>query len=299
MIYMQIARVSCADRSLLTSDDMRHALFGSLLVVVLAGCTASPAAPPADDQQDQNATSGKKEPAANSPPGNTDNNNPPSSNPNDPGQPPGGAPPPPPAGPTSKYSCSAAGIAAFADDLVAAGRTSCTSDGVGVVKNDNYTCMKSAITSLSPPHPDDSFNVIDTLLKDNTDYPFLECTYFVQSVTAAVCGTPISPSDVAWTDYPLAYMFVNKQAAGFTWHANDGSSTIQAGDIIVYNTTGGGDPGHIMIVAEVVDTTHFRLAEANELTSSGGAAFQETGVVSKTRVATLSSPRAAGWFRLN
>ncbi len=206
--------------------------------------------------------------------------------------------PPPPPGPTSPYACSPAGIAAYADALVGAGRKSCTSAGVGVVTTTDYACMHGAITSLAPPHADASFDVIDTLLKDNTQYPYLECTYFVQAVTAGVCGTPISPSDVAWTDYPLAYMFVNKQATGFTWFANDGKNTVQAGDIIVYDTTGGQDPGHIMIVAAVVDATHFRLAEANELTSSGGQAFQETGVVSNTRVATLSSPVAAGWFRL-
>jgi hypothetical protein len=54
-----------------------------------------------------------------------------------------------------------------------------------------------------------------------------------------------------------------------------------------------------MIVVELKDSTHFRIAEANELTASGGAATTETGVVSNKRIETLDDPYlAAGWFRL-
>jgi hypothetical protein len=183
--------------------------------------------------------------------------------------------------------------------LVNAGRQSCTSDGVGVVKEDNFACMKGPIDQLNAPHKDASFNVIQTLLAGNTQFPNLECTYFVQAVTAGVCGTPISPSDVAWTDYPLAYMFVNKTIAGYTWTANDGHTPVRPGDILVYNTTGGEDPGHIMIVAETVDAQHFRIAEANELHSDGSRSNGETGVVSNTRLDTLHDRFLTGWYRLN
>jgi hypothetical protein len=56
-----------------------------------------------------------------------------------------------------------------------------------------------------------------------------------------------------------------------------------------------------MIVAEVIDANHFRIAEANELKSDGSRApFGETGVVSNTRVTALTDhENLAGWFRLS
>src|SRR5262249_22952926 len=42
----------------------------------------------------------------------------------------------------SKFTCSGADIAAYADALVKAARQSCTSEGTGVVRNDNYQCVK-------------------------------------------------------------------------------------------------------------------------------------------------------------
>jgi hypothetical protein len=221
----------------------------------------------------------------------------------------------------SAFACSPAGIAAYADKLVEAARQSCTSDGVGAVRQDNYACMQRAVDQVNPPQKDASFNVVKTLLANNTQYPNYECTYFVQTVTAGVCGTPISPSGTPWTDYPLAHTFAGKQAVGYTWIPNDGSQQVQAGDIFVYETSGGDDnpsgggddpsggnddpsggedPGHIMIVAEVIDSTHFRIAEANELNSDGSPATEETGVVSNTRVTSLDDNQSlAGWFRSN
>jgi hypothetical protein len=268
-------------------------------LALVTGCTAS--------VPSTSSSSGKKDepPAGPTTPGGGNNaSGPSSSDPGSPGPTPaptdtgGPAPPPPPA---SQFACTRAGIAAFADALVASGRKACTGDGVGAVRQDNYACIKPAIDGLAPPHADASYKVITTLLSTNTQYPNLECTYFVQTVTAAVCGSPISPSDVAWTDYPLAYQFINKTVPSFTWTANDGKSMVQAGDIIVYDSSDGGqqDPGHIMIVAQVIDANSFRLAEANELNSDGSPANQETGVVSSTRVATLSNPQAAGWYRLS
>jgi hypothetical protein len=207
-----------------------------------------------------------------------------------------------PAPAASTFSCTPAGIAAFADQLVNAGRRSCTAKGIGVVREDNYACIQPPINRLAPPHKEAAYNVIDTLLHGNTQWPNLECTYFVQAVTAAVCGTPISPPSTPWTDYPLAYTFANQRIAGYSWIANDGSTPVQAGDIFIYDSSDGGarDPGHIMIVAEVIDGNRFRIAEANELNSDGSRApFGETGVVSNTRVTSLGDhENLAGWFRL-
>ena len=200
--------------------------------------------------------------------------------------------------PASPFSCSPAGIAAYADGLVAAIRQSCTTDGIGVVDDTDYTCMQAPIQQLGPPYASDSFNVVSTLLAGNTQFPFYECTYFVQTVTAGVCGTPISPPGTPWTDYPLAYFFVGQTIPGYTWIASGGAPT-QVGDIHVYQSQYQGDPGHIMIVAEVLDSNHFRLAEANELNSDGSEADMETGVVSNTRIDALDNPLLAGWFRLN
>jgi len=203
-------------------------------------------------------------------------------------------------GTTSAFDCSAAGIAAYADKLANEAKTSCTKDGVAVVKQDDYTCMQPAITQAAPPYADASFNIIKTLLATNTAYPFLECTYFVQTVTTGVCNVPISPSNMAWTDYPFACNFIGQSAAGYDWIAKAGG-TVQVGDILLYTSSDGcqNDPGHIMIVVEVKDSSHFRVAEANEITVSGSPGNgTETGVVSNTRIQTLSDPYLApGWFR--
>ncbi len=197
----------------------------------------------------------------------------------------------------SPFSCTGAGIAAYADALVAATRQSCTADGVGVVDDTDYSCMQAPIQQLDPPYSGASYDIVSTLLKGNTQYPFLECTYFVQAVTAGVCGAPISPPSTPWTDYPLAYTFAGQSIPGYTWTPNGQGADVQVGDIHVYQSTYQGDPGHIMIVAAVVDSTHFRLAEANELNSDGTAATTETGVVSNTRVDSLDNTLLAGWFR--
>jgi len=201
----------------------------------------------------------------------------------------------------SAFDCSPAGIAAYADQLVTKARTTCTQDGVGVVKHDDYNCMSPAITDVNPPYASASFNIVKTLLATNTQYPFLECTYFVQTVTAGACNVPIAPSTRAWTDYPLACEFIGQTAAGFDWVAKAGG-VVQLGDILLYTSSDGCnfDPGHIMIVVEVIDSNHFRVAEANELTAQGKPGNGvETGVVSNTRIETLDDPYlAAGWFRL-
>jgi surface antigen len=160
--------------------------------------------------------------------------------------------------------------------------------------------MKPAIDQVAPPHADTSYSVVSTLLATNTAYPFYECTYFVQTVTAGVCNVPISPSTIAWTDYPFACEFIDKSAAGFQWIVK-GQGVVQLGDILLYTSSDNcrNDPGHIMIVVEVKDSNHFRVAEANELTVNGAAnTGMETGVVSNTRIETLDDPYlAAGWFR--
>ncbi len=186
------------------------------------------------------------------------------------------------------------------DQLVNKARTTCTKDGVGVVKEDDYTCMSSAIDEVNPSYASASFNVVSTLLENNTQYPFYECTYFVQTVTAGVCGVPMSPTNTPWTDYPFACSFIDQPVQGFQWIAKT-QGQVQVGDILLYNSSDGckNDPGHIMIVAEVIDSNHFRLAEANDLTASGSPGNgMDTGVVSNTRIETLDDPYlASGWFR--
>jgi len=201
---------------------------------------------------------------------------------------------------TSAFECSGAGIAAYADQLVNEARTRCTQDGVGVVKHDNYTCMSPAINQVNPPYASASYNVVSTLLANNTQYPFYECTYFVQTVTAGVCNVPISPSNTPWTNYPLACEFIGQPAQGYQW-IEKANGVVHVGDILLYKSSDNCryDPGHIMIVVQVIDTSHFRVAEANELTVNGmpGNGI-ETGVVSNTRIQTLNDPYlASGWFR--
>jgi hypothetical protein len=204
--------------------------------------------------------------------------------------------------PASASTCTGASIAAYADKLVKAARQSCTSSGVGVVDKDNFTCILAPIAQLNPANKDASFSVVKTLLANNVEFPLYECTYFVQTVTAAACGKPLSPDGTPWTNYPLAHEFAGKTAAGYTWIANDGRTAVRPGDIFVYGTssTGENDVDHIMIVAAIVDSDHFRIAEANELNPDGSpGAGQETGVVSNTRIATLQDQDLTGWFRVN
>ena len=109
----------------------------------------------------------------------------------------------------------------------------------------------------------------------------------------------MSPTNMAWTDYPFACNYINQPVAGFQWIAKAGG-TVQVGDILLYTSSDNcqNDPGHIMIVVQIMDSSHFRVAEANELTASGMPATTETGVVSNTRIETLSDPYlASGWFR--
>jgi hypothetical protein len=202
--------------------------------------------------------------------------------------------------PTSGIDCTGRGIAAYADQLVGKARVSCTSDGVGVVKQDNYACMSTAINQINPPYATTSFNVVSTLLANNTQYPFYECTYFVQTVTAGACNSPISPTGTVWTDYPFACSFINKAIQGYKW-IDKTQGVVEVGDILLFNSSDGctNDPGHIMIVAEVQDANHFRIAEANALYSDGSPGNgMDTGVVSNTRIQTLDDPALApGWFR--
>lgn len=150
--------------------------------------------------------------------------------------------------PTNGFDCSAAGIAAYADQLVIKARSSCVQDGVGVVKQDNYDCMSSAINQVNPPYAGASFNIVSTLSANNTQYPFYECTHFVQTVTTGACNAPVSPSSTPWTDYPLACSFINQQIQGYQWITKS-QGTVQVGDILLYTSSDGckNDPGHRMV----------------------------------------------------
>ena len=79
---------------------------------------------------------------------------------------------------TNAFDCSGPGIAAYADQLANKAKTSCTQDGAGVVKKDDYTCMSWAINQVNPPYGSASFNVVSTLLATNTEYPFYECILY-------------------------------------------------------------------------------------------------------------------------
>jgi hypothetical protein len=211
----------------------------------------------------------------------------------------GGQPPGVDAG--SVFTCTGAGIAAFADQLVAKARQTCTSNGVGVVKMNNYQCMQTAITQAAPPYPDASHNVVTETMRGATaQYPYFECTFFVQTVTAGVCGTAISPPGKTLADTPFAYTFANTQIPGYTW-VNKSQGGVRVGDVMVWSSSNPSyDPGHIMIVAEVLDSNRFRIAEANALYSNGSEANgTETGVLSNTRIQTLNDSVLAGWQRPN
>lgn len=269
----------------------------SLVLASLAVACATPVIPPSDDTSSADSSTSKKKSSSKSDDTSDDDDDDSSASTSTSTKAPSAA-----TTSSASFTCSGAGIAAFADALVKAGRQDCTSAGVGVVNNQNYACTKTAINSLAPPHPDTAYSIVTTLLAPNQDFPMLECTYFIQMVTSGVCGTPLSPSDQNWQDYPLAFEFINKAPSGWTWMPNNGTNQVQVGDIMVYDSTDGqNDPGHIMIVAEI-HGTQLRIAEANEVDASGQIAFGgETGIMSNTRITTLTdaNEKPAGWMRLN
>src|SRR5262249_28501846 len=57
------------------------------------------------------------------------------------------------AGPAPSAACTGAAIAAFADQLATAARTSCMSNGPGVVTDTNFDCLRDPIKRLAPPFP--------------------------------------------------------------------------------------------------------------------------------------------------
>jgi hypothetical protein len=194
--------------------------------------------------------------------------------------------------PTAKqtFPCTGAGIAAFADALVGEVRQACTSSGVGVVTNTNYSCMRDAIYKLAT-YPDVAYARVTSWAQNGNNYAgkttLWQCVEFAFIVTGAVCGSLINNGD--------AQIDVNMQIPGYTYmNATPGGA--QAGDVLVMY-------GHIAITAQVLDATHVRVAEANCLNVDGtmGDGTQDTGVVSNTRTDTLGGWNAwiLGWYRKN
>lgn len=197
-------------------------------------------------------------------------------------------PPGPPAKPT--FPCSGSGIAAFADAFVEAVRQACTSDGVGVVTNTNYSCMKDTIYELAP-YPDPAYARVTYWAQNGNNFAgkttLWQCVEFAFVVTAAVCGSPINDGD--------AQIWLNMQIPGYTYmDAVQGGA--QAGDVLVMY-------GHIAIDAQVLDASRIRVAEANCLNVDGSMSdgTQDTGVVSNTRTDTLGGMNdwIQGWYRKN
>ena len=195
--------------------------------------------------------------------------------------------PPPSPDAASAFSCTGAGIGAFADRLVVAARASCTSDGIGVVTDTNYDCLRAPIFDLAPPFPAEAFGRVRDWAYYGNNFSgkttLFQCVDFAFTVTAAVCGQPINGGD--------ALIDENMVIPGYTYLAA-APGAAQSGDILVMD-------GHISIAAEVIDSDHARMAEANCLNPDGSMPSNpiDTGVISNTRVDTLDDPWILGWYR--
>lgn len=184
------------------------------------------------------------------------------------------------------FTCSGAGIAAFADALVNAVRQACTSNGVGVVTNTNYGCMQDAINKLAP-YPDAAYARVTYWAQHGNNFAgkttLWQCVEFAFVVTAGVCGQTINNGD--------AQIWIKMQIPGYVYMSK-AQGAPQAGDVLVMD-------GHIAITAEVLDASQIRIAEANCLDPDGTMSdgTHDTGVVSNTRIDTLGNSWIYGWYR--
>jgi hypothetical protein len=238
-----------------------HATLLLLALASLASCAGDPTAPSTDDP----AT----EPAGGGAGGNA---------PADAGSTPVDAGP---------RACTGADIAAFADQLVNRGRKSCTADGVGVVTDTNYGCLRDPIDSSSPAFPDAAYQRIIFWAQNGNNYAgkttLFQCVDFAFAVTAGACGQPINGGD--------AQIGTKMNIPGYTYMtARDGAA--QPGDVLVMD-------GHIALVAEVIGGTRIRIAEANYLLPDGRPSdgWNDTGVISNTRIDGLTDRWILGYYR--
>jgi hypothetical protein len=264
------------------------ALLGPIGLVVaanLSGCTAAPLPPSSNGSSASHASKKSSSHSSSSSSGDDDDDDTKSGAPS--GDPDGalaGA-----AGrtaPASAYSCNGAGIAAFADKLVAAAKTSCTSNGAGVVTDTNFDCLKEPLFSLAPPFPQAAFDRVSYWAKNGNNFAgkttLFQCVEFAFAVTAAVCGQPINNGD--------AQIDQNMQIPGYTYMSAR-SSAAQPGDVLVMD-------GHIAITAGLLGGKNIRVAEANCLTLGGQMSNgDDTGVISNTRTDTLDDTWILGWYR--
>ena len=186
----------------------------------------------------------------------------------------------------SAFSCSGAGIGAFADQLVNRARQTCTSAGVGVVTNTNFACLQGPIYDLAPPYPAAAYERVTYWAANGNNYagktPLFQCVDFAFVVTAGVCGQPINNGD--------AQIWENQQYAGYTYMNRTPGGAL-AGDVLLMD-------GHIALTAQVLNANSIRIAEANCLNPDGSMnGMSDTGVVSNTRTSTLADTWIIGWYR--
>jgi hypothetical protein len=187
----------------------------------------------------------------------------------------------------SSFGCSGAGLAAFADRLVDAARTSCTSQGTGVVTTSNYECLRDPIYALAPPFPSEAFDRVTYWAQYGNNFSgrttLFQCVDFAFVVTAGVCGQPLNAGD--------ARIDENMDIPGFGYMAATQGEG-RPGDVLVMD-------GHIAITVEAIGRSTIRVAEANYLSSNGSmpTTFDDTGVVSNTRLDSVDEGWILGWYR--
>lgn len=140
----------------------------------------------------------------------------------------------------------------------------------GTVDKLNKACLGNTNPAI------DSTAMGQLLFELGSRFYYLQCTDFVQAVVAETTGTPLP-----WNP---AKDYVGYSGNGFTWIPNDGSTSIEVGDIPIWTMP---PFGHIAIVTSVDSPTQFTVADANYV-ANGKVAIHPL---------PLNDPNLAGWLR--
>ncbi|HSD99092.1 MAG TPA: CHAP domain-containing protein [Patescibacteria group bacterium] len=180
------------------------------------------------------------------------------------------------------------------------------------VVNDIATCEHTAIGGWHPPTPlcltglrignivngTTGIDLQGFLDDVNRGYPNFQCGQFIWAVQKYVLNWPVFPGNVAtvyqwyqqYKNTMPGYVFIDNpdnpalignnraiHAAAGTGALGQGAANILPGDIIIYGSTGGNDPGHIAIVT-VVQSDNFTITVAEANYHSGAIDLRPTNL---------------------
>lgn len=143
-------------------------------------------------------------------------------------------------------------------------------------------CEKAPFGFWIPPTPSCAFSILALGNLPHGDllsfainvagrFPNYQCGQYIWAAQKYILHWPVFPGNVGSVYQWYLIDRINHNLPGYSWIANPDIVTHQpnpanlvAGDIILYGSTGGSDPGHIAIVVTVqTDKFNFSVTEAN------------------------------------